>query len=96
MRSVIDERMTRLQLLGLSRIDRCRACPRFAALRRDPANRAGEALPAPPPTCLHRACKPLARRFAAAAVARRPAPARDPMEGAEGERPAARVAGGCR
>jgi len=56
-----------LQLLGLSRIPRCVACPRLEALREAHVTRTPVSPPWPPapPHCRHQVCAPFLRRFAA-------------------------------
>jgi hypothetical protein len=63
-----------LRLLGLSRIPRCAACPRLAALWTTHENRLPvlASLPPAPPTCTHRVCAPLINRFGLSAVAPTP------------------------
>jgi len=52
-----------LRLLGLSRIARCKACPRFDALRTAWENHAPLPVPWPeaPGSCRHQVCAPLVR-----------------------------------
>ena len=62
-----------LRLLGLSRVPRCAACARLAAMLA--AHRGGNRLPVPwpvaPPGCREQICAPLVKRMAAGAATRR-------------------------
>jgi len=67
--------LDRLRLIGLGRIPRCARCPRFEALVSAHAvgakNTPGR-LPAPPASCLHHVCDPLAARLRPQARPERP------------------------
>lgn len=71
-RSLSAHELDRLRLLALSRIPRCRGCPRFHAL--DGVRRKhlppGAALPQAPEFCTHEVCAPLAARYPAPLIGR--------------------------
>ncbi len=67
-RRQVTSRIDDLRLLALSRIPRCKACPRFRALRearRMPATSPSllAVLPAVPAHCRHEVCAPIAERY---------------------------------
>jgi hypothetical protein len=71
-RTLSAQELDKLRLLALSRIPRCRGCPRFHALdalrrkHRPPA----AALAQVPEFCTHEVCAPLAARYPAPLIGR--------------------------
>ena len=64
-RSKPSESLDELRLIALSRIPRCKTCPRFHALdavRERPSTVLGR-LPVVPASCTHEVCAPMAARY---------------------------------
>ena len=71
-RSLSAHELDKLRLLALSRIPRCRGCPRFHALDavRRKLKPPGAALAQVPEFCTHEVCAPLAARYPAPLLGR--------------------------